>query len=186
MKTNNKANRDKKPRGASECRIIVTYDDDSTRERAMTLTGHLEKRFDNDLVFSCTWWKFRYLMDDDIAMVARHYAASADIVIFASDSPGLFPLPIMQWIDSWTGHRSKDGGVMVPLIGSPHIPEALYSTKRFYLRRVADRAGLDYLPQSMFMPERPTDARPVARGNFVHPLVAERQSDASRTSMRLD
>ncbi|GEM_PF-2069452 len=62
----------------------------------MTLIGKLEKRFTADIDFACTWWKFRYLMDQDIAMIARHYAASADIVIFATDTPGLFPLPVMQ------------------------------------------------------------------------------------------
>lgn len=169
---------------ASECRIIVTYDDDLTRERALMLIGHLEKRFHADIDFSCTWWKFRYLTDDDIAMVARHYAASADIVIFASDAPGLFPLSIMRWIDSWTERRSKDEGVMVPLIGSPHIPESLYSTKRFYLRRVADRAGLDYLPQSMLLPDGPDVLTPIAPIDLVHPAIAQGQSDVSRTSIR--
>lgn len=139
----------------SECRIIAAYEDAPTRERAMTLIGHLKRTFQDEIDFACTWWKFRYLMDQDIAMIARHYATSADIVVFSSDAPGLFPLSIMNWIESWTHLRSKDGGVMVPLIGSPYIPQKLYSTKIFYLQRVAERAGLDYLPQSMLMTDPP-------------------------------
>ena len=169
---------------ATECRIMVVYEDDPTRERAMTLVGHLKQRFDEEMEVASTWWKFRYLMSKDISMVARHYAASADIMIFASDSPGLFPLAIMKWIESWTKRRSRDGGVLVPLIGSPYIPQSLYTTKLLYLRNIASDACLDYLPPSKYLC---ADAvRPEAEFPLLPPqsLPGQRYLDASRTSMR--
>jgi len=169
---------------ATECRIIVVYEDDPTRERAMTLVGHLKRRFDEEIEFACTWWKFRYLASEDISMVARHYAASADIVIFSSDGPGLFPRAIMQWIETWTERRSKDGGALVPLIGSPYIPQSLYTTKRLYLQNIAHRAGLDYLPQSVFLPGVPGDSNDDLHSLPSVPLMEQRHIDSSRTSIR--
>jgi hypothetical protein len=139
------------PEGAAtanlaECQIAVAYEGAFERDRVMRLLQTLGQRFTGELVFSCTWWKFRYLRDPDIALVARHYASAADIIIFATDSPGLFPLPVMNWIESWAAARGKPGGLLVPLIGSPNIPAQLYSTKHFYLRHVAERSKMDYLP----------------------------------------
>ena len=150
-----KKTKEPKTVGASQCRIIVAYEDNSTRDRAMSLIGHLQQDFEQEISFEVTWWKFRYLQDPEISLIARHYAASADIVVFASDLPGLFPLSIMNWIESWTEKRSKDGGVLVPLIGSPHIPRELYTTKRFYLKHIAERAGLDFLPPSVAESKEP-------------------------------
>lgn len=134
---------------SSEWPIAVVYDDPLTRDRAMQLVQTLQKRFAGDIAFSCTWWRFRYLNDPDIALVARHYACAADIVVFSTDSPGLFSLPVMNWIESWAAARRKSSGVLVPLLGSPNIPSQLFSTKHFYLRHVAERSGMDYLPPSV-------------------------------------
>lgn len=143
----------------TEWNVMIAYEDRRSRDRAMALLNLLEQRFANELTFSCTWWKFRYLADPDISMVARHYAIAADIMIFSSGAPGLFSLPVMNWIESWAAGRTKNSGVLVPLIGSPNIPPQLYSTKHFYLRSVADRARLDYLPQSVLLADQPTRPR---------------------------
>jgi hypothetical protein len=137
------------PGEPSEWQIAVVYDDPLTRDRAMQLVQMLQNRFAGDIAFSCTWWRFRYLNDPEIALVARHYACAAEIVVFSTDSPGLFPLPAMNWIESWAAARRKSGGVVVPLLGSPNIPSQLFSTKHFYLRHVAERSGMDYLPPSV-------------------------------------
>ena len=132
-----------------EWQITVAYDDHSARDRAMNLVHSLQNRFKGELILSCTWWKFRYLLDPEIAMVARHYLVAAQIIVFATDAPGLFSLPVMNWIESWAAARNRTAGVLVPLMGSANIPSQLYSTKHFYLRNVAERAGLDYLHQRM-------------------------------------
>jgi len=153
---------DSKPTGTtgetSEWPIAVVYDDPLTRDRAMQLVQTLQKRFAGDIAFSCTWWRFRYLDDPDIALVARHYACAADIVVFSTDSPGLFSLPVMNWIESWAAARRKLGGVLVPLLGSTNIPSQLFSTKHFYLRHVAERSGMDYLPSSVIAAEESPSA----------------------------
>jgi hypothetical protein len=111
----------------------------------MRVLQSLGRRFAGEIIFSQTWWRFRYLEDPDVALVARHYASAADIVIFSSSAAGLFPLPIMNWIESWAAARRKPHGVLVPMIGSPNIPPQLYATRLFYLRHVADRAKMDFL-----------------------------------------
>lgn len=147
---------------AAEWAIAVVYDDPHTRGRAMRLVQTLQKNFEGDLAFSCTWWRFRYLEDPDIALVARHYACAADIVVFSTDAPGLFSLSIMNWIESWAAARRKPSGVLVPMLGSPNIPNQLFSTKHFYLRHVAARSGLDYLPPSL-IDQPPVGLRPPAQ-----------------------
>ena len=171
-------------KAASECRIIVAYEDNTTRERAMTLLGPLPTRFDQEIGFAVTWWKFRYLQDPDISLVARQYAASADIVVFASDLPGLFPLSIMNWIESWTEKRSKDGGVLVPLIGSPHIPAELYTTKLFYLKHIANRAGLDFLPQSLLQQKQPHIPIPTMPDEIHHATIEQSAHAPANASIR--
>jgi hypothetical protein len=132
----------------SEWQVVVAYEDEFSRDRAMRVSQSLNQRFAGEIIFSFTWWRFRYLEDQDIALVARHYASAADIIIFSTRTPGLFALPVMNWIESWTAARRKRFGLLVPLVGSPNIPSQLFSTKQFYLRHVADRAGMDFLPQS--------------------------------------
>jgi hypothetical protein len=131
---------------SGEWQVVVVYDDGHSRARALQLVHSMERQFKGDLAFSCSWWRFRFLNDPAIALVARHYACAADIIIFASSTTGLFPLPVMNWIESWASSRRKGAGLLVPLIGSPHIPTQLYSTKHFYLRHVAERSRMDYLP----------------------------------------
>ena len=36
--------------------IMVAYEDQSTRDRSMSLLGHLRQRFDQDIEFAITWW----------------------------------------------------------------------------------------------------------------------------------
>jgi hypothetical protein len=131
-----------------EWQVAVAYEDSRARDRSMHLVHTLQESFGEEILFSCSWWKFRYLADPDIALVARHYASAADIVVFCTDSPGLFSLSVMNWIESWAAARRRAGGLLVPLIGSPNIPIQLYSTKHFYLRHVADRTRMDYLPHA--------------------------------------
>lgn len=131
-----------------EWQIAVAYEDAHARDRSMHLVQTMQRHFGEEILFSCTWWKFRYFEDPDIALVARHYASAADIVVFCTDSPGLFSLPVMNWIESWAAARRKPGGLLVPLIGSPNLPPQLYATKNFYLRHVADRTKMDYLPHT--------------------------------------
>ncbi len=145
---------------SAEWPVAIVYDDSHTRDRAMRLMQTLQARFARDLVFSCSWWRFRYLEDPDIALVARHYACAARIVVFSTDAPGLFSLPVMNWIESWAASRPRASGVLVPLLGSPHIPSQLFSTKHFYLRHVADRSGMDYLPATVLASDLYARSRP--------------------------
>lgn len=132
----------------TEWQLAVAYDAPDARDRAMRLCEALKRNFAGEIIISCTWWRFRYLEDPDIALVARHYASAADIIMFSTNTTGLFPLSVMNWIESWAAARRKSHGLLVPLIGSPNIPAQVYSTKLFYLRHVADRANMEFLTQS--------------------------------------
>lgn len=134
----------------TEWQLVIAYDTPEARNRAMRLSQSLERNFGDEMVISCTWWRFRYLEEPDIALVARHYATAADIIIFSTNATGLFPLPVMNWIEAWASARSKPHGLLVPLIGSPNIPAQVYSTKLFYLRHVADRSNMEFLAPSAF------------------------------------
>jgi len=130
---------------STEWQLAICYDDAPARARALHLATHLHQHFEQDLVLSFTWWRFRYLEDPEIALVARHYAIAADIIVFSTSTPDLFPLPVLNWIESWIPARRRLHGLLVPLLGSRHIPAQIYSTNYFYLRHVADRASMDFL-----------------------------------------
>jgi len=127
------------------CRVAMFYDDTAARDRAVTLSHHLADHFWQELDFSFSWWRFRYLEDPGIAETACAAAASADILVFSVVAASLPEAHVLRWLNSWVPHRNEEVGVVVPLL-HPSTAEAISdSSWMVEIEEVARQTGMECL-----------------------------------------
>jgi hypothetical protein len=122
----------------------VTYEDTVSRDRALRLCDDLVRALWKELEFEFSWWRFDYLGDETIARAAAESALKSDIAIFSVRSGFQLPVPVRAWAEDWAGRRLQEAGVLVALIGTVNTVEI--TPVHTYLRRIATRASMDYLP----------------------------------------
>ena len=67
------------------CNIVVLYDGDHTRTRAMAACDFLVGQFWEDVELNFHWWRTDFLRDAALAKVAALNAIAADFLIVSSD-----------------------------------------------------------------------------------------------------
>ena len=131
--------------GADMCCVAMFYDNTAARERAVRLSHHLAEHFWQDLDFSFSWWRLRYLEDPGIAETAAMAAVGADILVFsvlAASSPEAY---VLRWLNAWVPQRNEESGVIVPLL-HPATADALSDSDWMVeIEEVARQTGLDCL-----------------------------------------
>ncbi|MBI3880130.1 MAG: hypothetical protein HY301_08690 [Verrucomicrobia bacterium] len=132
--------------------VTVAYEDDPTRDRALRLCNHLAAQLVGEVQFDCTWWKFSFLPDPVIAMQAERAASEADMVIISAAAGNELPQTLTHWIEQWIPHRKIGPSALVGLIGPADAAHQGLSPRHNFLRDVAARAGMDYLPEGVFTP----------------------------------
>jgi hypothetical protein len=125
---------------------VVIYEDKTTRDRAIQLCDSLVRNLWSDLSLEFTWWKFDYLRDAEISRIAVEAATHADVVLFSAHARRQLPSAVESWIESWVQRREKRPAVLVALIGLATDQFKGLSPIHIYLRAVAERAQMDYLP----------------------------------------
>ena len=129
--------------------VAVTYADAFTRERAIRICDHMVVELGKDLNFTFSWWKFDYLCDPKLSRMAAQAAAQADMIIFSAHADDELSAAVRSWIESWVPKKEKQPSALVALIGTIEDPQKGLTPAHFYLRNVAQRAKMDYLPQAM-------------------------------------
>ncbi len=129
---------------------VVIYEDRTTRDRAIQLCDGLVRSFWSDLHMEFTWWKFDYLCDIEISRIAVEAAAHADLVLFSAHARRQLPPAVESWIESWLRRRETRSAVLVALIGLANDQIQGLSPIHTYLREVAERAQMDYLPHVLY------------------------------------
>jgi hypothetical protein len=131
-------------RGAPEtCAIAVVYENIVVRDVAIGLCDALARKFFEDLEFDISWWRFDYLADPDISLEAAGSAAGADLILVCLDRDDL-PPEIQAWLERCLAQRQSTGGALAVVRSSGTSDSA--AGAETYLRLVARRANLDYLP----------------------------------------
>lgn len=126
---------------------VVIYQDQTTRDRAIRLCDHLMQTFWADLTLNFSWWKFDYLSEPRISRLAADATAGADLVIFSTHAGRELPPHVESWIESWLQRRENRTAALVALVGLAADPFKGITPIHTYLRDVAQRARMDYLPQ---------------------------------------
>jgi hypothetical protein len=156
---NRKASRPAPPKGRAP-RAVIVYENPPAREVASQFWQRIEQQSPGAENLDVSWWTFEVLADPVEASEAAEQAASAELIVFASGIEGELPERLKAWIESWLGKRQEREGAIVGLVRDASVPCAMPGLKEIYLRRIAHRAGMDYLSDfaptaSLAMPNSP-------------------------------
>jgi hypothetical protein len=125
--------------------VVVVFEDDAARERAVTFCDQLVGSYWAQLEFNVSWWSFALLEDARTAKDAAEKAVCAELVAISAKPEGDFPQPVKNWVETWLTQRGdREGmlvGLMEPVIGAEHLE----GQKHHYLRHAAHHGGMDYL-----------------------------------------
>jgi len=131
---------------------LVAYEDATTRDRAMGICDRIVQKFWKDVGFDFSWWRFDFLRDSDIIQAAAQAAARADLIFISAHATRELPSAVQTWIETWLRRRESKRGVLAALIGTEEDTLRGLTPIHVYLREAAQRANMDYLPQSMDAP----------------------------------
>jgi hypothetical protein len=127
--------------------VTVVYEDTWARDRAQSLCQHLVQGFEADIDFAFNWWRFRYLADPNIARAAAQAAARADILLFSATNRDDLPDEVRRWTELWIPMRVSGEGVLLVLTEDAEDAELMASPLYLFLRNLASRASMDFLPR---------------------------------------
>lgn len=132
--------------------VVVIYDNQETREVAVSFCDQLVQRFWQESEFDISWWATSKLQEPESAEYARRRATVADLVIFALPPQGDLGSQVRSWVDTWVIERGDREGAVVGLVNEKSHARVQSAKGEQFLRRMAHRAGMDYLthvPQSI-------------------------------------
>lgn len=152
------------PSDPEVCTIVVLYDGNLTRARAMAACDYLVNQFWADIELSFHWWRTDFLRDAALAQVAADDAVKSDFLIICSESGGEFSPALESWFEIWLDRRGEREGALMDLSSSLRSPQ-----REIFLREVGRRGKFDYLtavPGEGGNPLNPNGAGPEKSGHL--------------------
>ena len=149
------------------CAIVVLYEDNCSRDAAISLCNSLEQIFHSELDFEITWCRFKYFSDPAVAAEAAEIAAQADVVLVSIPRPHDLPLEVKAWFERCLQKRKSSEGALVLLQSSEQAPDLAISQSS-YLYLLAQRANLEFISLSNATRSASTD-RISPNPMLVHP-----------------
>ena len=125
----------------------MLYEDNSSRDAAISLCDSLGRTFTSELDFEFTWCRFKYFSDPAVASEAAEAAMRADLIIVSVQRAQDLPLEVKAWFEQWLLKREPTDGALVLLQASADMRSSTTS-QCSYLYLLAERANLDYLALS--------------------------------------
>ena len=129
------------------CNGLVLYEDAPTRDLALRLCGGLSARFQSDLEFQFHWCGFKFLLAPEFGRQAGRAAVNSDLILVSLHRAEGLTFEIVSWLELWLPQRAHGEGVLVVLQNSGDVRDTV-PWQDTYLRSLARRAALDYLPVS--------------------------------------
>ena len=102
-----------------ECQFLVLYEDADARDVAMKVCGRLLARFEAELAFAFSFWKFKDLDNPVSAHWAAEAVARADVMLFSMPCHDLSP-ETMSWLDLCVQARTKAEGALAVVVTGSH------------------------------------------------------------------
>lgn len=128
------------------CNIVVLYDGNSTRARAMAACDFLVSQFWEHVELKFHWWRTDFLEDTAMATVAARDAITADFLIISSDQREQPSASLERWFESWLDLRGEHQGALVDLTAEQAGQTfGLTETRLQFFREVCRRGNFDYL-----------------------------------------
>jgi hypothetical protein len=92
------------------------------------------------------WYDVHSLGDDQVLMAAVRATLVADVIVVSVHAAEELPLGLYVWIDAWLPRRTSRAGALTALIGAEEPRDTQSFRTREYLRAVARKARLDFIP----------------------------------------
>ena len=126
--------------------VAIVYQDAQTREWANQTCARVAQQVRTEPIRS-SWWKLDCLEHPLLLQGAAHAAAHADVIIIALYGVETMPFELAHWLETWLEQRAPREGAFVALIGAVQPSDAGANATRKYLREVASRGHLKFIPQ---------------------------------------
>lgn len=133
--------------------VIVLSEDRATRDHALLICTHLASNLGGEVEFEIHPWQFQELLEPKAAWDSAELAARAQLIVYSMHHGREVPPVVRSWSESWADSRGNETGAIAGLIGLTASEESWKSARHDYLRQLAARAGMDYLPQGLFTAE---------------------------------
>jgi hypothetical protein len=137
-------------------RVVIAYEDFAAGKHAQETYDYLVQRLEGELELDRQMWKFDVLKNLKMRELAVEDAAAADLIIISTHGMGDLPEGVWSWIDRWVAHEGS-AMALVTLVDRPRAYEGEDNPIRFYLQRVARRAGMDFFAQPNEWPDKDED-----------------------------
>ena len=131
--------------------IVVVFQDPLTRQWATESWERVSEilcQEDARLRF----WRMDDLVHPLVAQEAISAASEASILMVAVRDTIVPPPALCVWNEGWLAHRKANAGLLVSMIGVHPQLKATSANLDEYLRAIALRAGMDYLPRQRMLP----------------------------------
>ncbi len=123
--------------------LVVAYEDDPTRDSAISLCKKLTETLLEAYDLQCSWWPLGCLPEPRIREQAVEAAIHADLILLALRTGGQLDWQTRQWVESWRVRREERPCALVLL-----IHEAAGRAEDFaaesYLRQAARSCKMDF------------------------------------------
>ena len=127
--------------------VVVVYEDEVTRDAAVDFCDELVGKFWTKCSFDVVWYSFVQIMNQQAGPESACKAAEADIIVLATHPDGWVPAEVREWTERWIAERGDREGALVGLLDPSSNGDA-FTNKYTWARKIAHRAGLDYLTQT--------------------------------------
>jgi hypothetical protein len=127
------------------CVVMVLYEDDATRRRAITAHDQLIQSRSANIDFEFHWWRTHFLTDPELAAGAAEHAARADVFMVCS-TPEMGPSPRLRtWFGDWARRRDGRPGALANLTTTSSTDDSAHPASEDFLREICAQAKLDFL-----------------------------------------
>ena len=131
--------------------IAVVYQDTQTHEWAMQKCRKATQLVGQEYVHS-TWWQLDFLSHPRMMLDAVKDAVSADILIVSVYEAEEVPPALSDWVEALLSRRPPIEGALVALLGVPEQRGSESPAIGEYLRAVAIKGQMEFLPQEFKVP----------------------------------
>jgi hypothetical protein len=147
------------------CTIVVLYDGNATRSRAMAACNYLVQQFWADIELKFHWWRTDFLRDAPLAAVAADNAVTADFLIIATENEAEISPALESWFESWLSRRMNREGALVDLRPAASVRSVSSASQReHFLLEVCERGSFDYLAAISNQPGQGGEPGPLTKG----------------------
>ena len=159
------------------CNIVVLYDGNETRARAMSACDFLVKQFWENVELNFHWWRTDFLSDPALATVAARDAVAADFLIVCSENRNQPTPSLERWFESWLDLRGERLGALMDLtVSRAGQTFGLTETRQRFFREVCQRGRFDYL--TTLAEAGPEFTNPISASHELGGIIDDLQGDS--------